>query len=111
MKSTIACAAFGAAMLSLTATAFAADNTGMQSATSSAMMATTPSAMMATMMCRPAQTGEKATAMMGTSALVCKNIDMDKMTAMNKQLMAMPGGEAMVVQMIQDDTIQKQGSF
>lgn len=38
-------------------------------------------AMMATMVCRPIQGSEKSNAMMGTTAMMCRKVDMDKMHA------------------------------
>lgn len=102
MKSTLACAALAVALLGLGSTAFAADNTTMKPVQPD---------MMATMMCRPAYPGEKSTATMGTTPLVCEKIDRDKMMSMKKELSAMPGGEAMALQMFQNYTIQQQGTY
>ena len=41
---------------------------------------------MATMLCRPAESGEKATAMMGTKSLVCKPIDMQEVMSMKPKM-------------------------
>lgn len=103
MKTSIACAAFAAAVLSLGSVAFAADDAMMKSNAMSA-----PSTM-ATMLCRPAAAGEKATAMMGTSSLVCKKIDMDQMMSMKKSLEAMPGGEPLYLKMFQEYHIEANG--
>lgn len=58
---------------------------------------------------RPANAGEIATAMMGTSSLVCKKIDMEKMTTMKKSLEAMPGGEPLYLKMFQEYHIEANG--
>jgi hypothetical protein len=56
----------------------------------------------ATMVCRPAMTGEKATAMMGTKSLVCKPVDMPATMAMKKKLESMPGGDPIWVKMLEE---------
>ena len=95
MKKTFAFAICTGVLLGLGSSAFAADD---------AMMKTSTPAMtdMATMLCRPANAGEKATAMMGDKAIVCKKIDMDKLMAMKKSLEAMPGGEPLYLKMFQE---------
>jgi hypothetical protein len=98
MKNTIASIACMAALLAVGSAAFAADDA---MAKPDAMMAK-PDTTMATMLCRPAAAGEKATAMMGTSSIVCKKIDMDKMASMKKSLMSMPGGEPLYLKMFQE---------
>jgi len=73
---TFACTALAAALIGIGSVALADD----------AMMK--PAAMpahMATMLCRAADGGEKATAMMGSKALVCKTIDMHAMMEMNRK--------------------------
>jgi N-acetylglutamate synthase/N-acetylornithine aminotransferase len=46
------------------------------------------SAMMATMVCRPPTTSEKANAMMGSTGLVCRKLDMVKVHAAMDKMMA-----------------------
>jgi len=78
MKLTFACTAVTAALIGLNSVAMAEDT----------MMAK-PAAMpahMATMLCRPAESGEKATAMMGTKSLVCKPIDMQEVMSMKPKM-------------------------
>jgi hypothetical protein len=96
MKLTLTSAAVAAALLALGSAAFADDAMGK----SDAMMK--PDTTMATMLCRPAAAGEKPTAMMGASGIVCKKIDMDKMESMKKSLMSMPGGEPLYLKMFQE---------
>jgi hypothetical protein len=77
MKMTFACTALAAALIGIGSVALADD----------AMMK--PAAMpahMATMLCRAADGGEKATAMMGSKALVCKTIDMHAMMEMKSKM-------------------------
>jgi hypothetical protein len=97
MKNTIASIACATALLALGSAAFADDAMGKPDA----MMAK-PDTTMATMLCRPAAAGEKATAMMGASGIVCKHIDMEKMSSMKKSLMSMPGGEPLYLKMFQE---------
>jgi hypothetical protein len=78
MKMTFACTALASALIGLGSVALADDS----------MMAK-PAAMpahMATMVCRPAEGTEKATAMMGSKALVCKTIDMTAVMAMKSKM-------------------------
>lgn len=78
MKMTFACAALATALIGAGSVAMADD----------AMMAK-PGMMpshMATMVCRSAEGGEKATAMMGSKGLVCKTIDMKKLMAMKSTM-------------------------
>lgn len=96
MKTILSCALFAATMIGLTSIASAADDAMMKSATPSSM---------ATMMCRPAHTGEKASAMMGKKAIVCRMIDKSKMDAMKKEMTAMPGGDKMFKDWMQDFNI------
>jgi hypothetical protein len=96
MKTIVSCALFAATMFGIPAIAAAADDAMMKPAMPNGM---------ATMMCRPAQTGEKATAMMGKKAIVCKTIDMGKMDAMKKSMDAMPGGDKLYQQWMQDFNI------
>lgn len=98
MNKSIASIACAAALLALGSTAFAADDA---MAKPGAMMAK-PDTTMATMLCRPAAAGEKATAMMGTTSIVCKKIDMEKMSSMKQSLMSMPGGEPLYLKMFQE---------
>jgi hypothetical protein len=98
MKNTIASIACAAALLALGSAAFAADNA---MAKPDAMTAK-PDTTMATMLCRPAAAGEKASAMMGTGGIVCKHIDMEKMSSMKQSLMSMPGGEPLYLKMFQE---------
>jgi hypothetical protein len=51
-------------------------------------------AMDATMMCRPAMTGEKATAMMGTKGIVCKAMPKMDMSKMGPDTKGMSAAEA-----------------
>ena len=83
MKTILSVALFAATLLGAGSIASAADHS---------MMKAAPANSMATMMCRPAHTGETATAMMGAKGIVCKTIDMSKVSAMEKKLEAMPGG-------------------
>jgi hypothetical protein len=78
MKLTFACAALAAATIGFASVAMADD-----------AMTSKPAAMpahMATMLCRPVEGGEKATAMMGTTALVCKPIDTKEVMAMKSKM-------------------------
>lgn len=92
MKMTFACSVLAAAAVALGSTAIADD----------AMMAK-PSmpAHVATIICRAAEAGEKATAMMGAKALVCKPVDMQQMMSMKKSIEAMPNGEPMWLKMLE----------
>ena len=92
MKMSVACAALAASLIGLSTIALADD----------AMMAKPAMpAHMATMVCRSAMTGEKATAMMGTTALVCKPLDQPKAMQMKKSLESMPGGDPIWVKMLE----------
>lgn len=51
-------------------------------------------AMDATMMCRPAMSGEKATAMMGSKAIVCKAIPKMPMSKMGPDTTGMDSAQA-----------------
>jgi hypothetical protein len=103
MKKMIAAAVCAAALLGVSGAAFAED----------AMMKTdamSKPAEMATMLCRPAMTGEKMTAMSASKApLVCKTIDMTDMMAMKKKIEAMPGGEPIWLRMFQEYHIGMNG--
>ena len=96
MKKMIAAAVCAAALLGVSGAAFADD----------AMMKTdvmSKPAEMATMLCRPAMTGEKTTAMTASnSPLVCKTINMTDMMAMKKKIEALPGGEPIFLKMFQE---------
>jgi len=88
----VACAALAASLIGLSSIALADD----------AMMAKPAMpAHMATMVCRAASSDEKATAMMGTKALVCKPLDQPKAMEMKKSLEAMPGGDPIWVKMLE----------
>jgi hypothetical protein len=65
MKSPLAALALGASLLAIP---------GAILAEAPAMAPMKPPAMGATMVCRPAATGEKATAMMGAKGIVCKSM-------------------------------------
>jgi hypothetical protein len=92
MKMTFACTALAAAVVALGSAAIADD----------AMMAKPAMpAHTATIICRAADAGEKATAMMGTKALICKPVDMQAMMAMKKSIEAMPNGEPMWLKMLE----------
>jgi hypothetical protein len=91
-KTAVACTAMAAALLGFGTIAMAADD---------AMMAK-PMTHMATMVCRPADAGEKATAMMGAKALVCKTVDMKEVMAMKKTVEAMPQGEPLWLKMLNE---------
>jgi hypothetical protein len=97
MKTSFACAAFAAVLLGL-GTAASADDA----------MTAKPAmpAHMATMICRAADPGEKATAMMGTKPLVCNPVNADNIMKMKKMSDAMPNGDPIWVMMLNDLTIK-----
>ena len=103
MKNSIASIACAAALLALGSAALADDAMAKPGAMAK------PETTMATMLCRPAAAGEKASAMMGTSGLVCKKIDMEKMSSMKSSLQAMPGGEPLYLKMLQEYHIEANG--
>jgi hypothetical protein len=78
MKMTFACTALAAALIGFGSVAMADDA---MTAKPAAMPAHT-----ATMVCRAADSTEKATAMMGSKALVCKTIDMKAVMAMKSKM-------------------------
>jgi hypothetical protein len=91
MKLTFVCSALTVALIGLGSAAMADD----------AMMAKSAMpAMTATIICRAAESGEKASAMMGTKALVCKPVDMETMKTIKTSIMSMPNGEPMWLKML-----------
>jgi len=99
MKTSLTAVALAAALLGLGTAASAADDA---MTTKTDMM---PSHM-ATMMCRPADAGEKATAMMGPKAIVCAPVNMDDIMKMKKMSDAMPKGDPIWVMMLNDLTVK-----
>jgi hypothetical protein len=109
MKKMIAAAVCAAALLGVSGTAFADD----AMIKSDAMMKTdamSKPAEMATLLCRPAMTGEKMTAMSASKTpLVCKTINMTDVMALKKKIEALPGGEPIFLKMFQEYHIGMNG--
>ncbi len=90
---TILSSLFAIALLSSGKAAFA-DGTALAQATPSTM---------ATLVCRPAASGETATATTADNvSLVCKPLDMQPIMAMKPQIQAMPNGTAMWESLVND---------
>jgi hypothetical protein len=63
--------------------------------------------MMATLVCRPAQSGEAPSATTGAKvALVCKPLDMKPIMAMKSRIEAMPNGDQMWENLMNDFTLK-----
>jgi len=82
MNSSLAALLVGAALLAIPGAALAQSTTApaaapgaMAPATTGAMAPMKPPSNSATMLCRPATQGEKPTAMMGSTGIVCKTMD------------------------------------
>jgi hypothetical protein len=96
MKHTFACCLLALSVLGFGTAALADD----------AMMAHPDKSAMATLVCRPAKTGEMATAMTAAKAdLVCKPLDTKSIMAMQKSIESMPNGPVMWQQLLSDMTL------
>jgi hypothetical protein len=81
MKSIVTCGLLAAVLSGLTLAAASADTTP-------------PAAEMASLVCRPAASGEKPSALTtGQVALVCKPLDMKPFMAMKAAMLGTPAGE------------------
>jgi hypothetical protein len=96
MKQTLASALLALSVLGFGTAALADD----------AMMAHPDKTTMATLVCRPAKTGETATAMTtGKTDLVCKPLDTKSIMAMQKSIESMTNGPVMWQQLLSDMTL------
>lgn len=97
MKLTLASALLALSVLGFATAASAED----------AMMTKPDKTTMGTLVCRPAKTGETASAQtMSKTQLVCKPLDMKPLMAMEKQVGAMSNGPIMWQQLLSSVTVE-----